>query len=84
MNKHKPKLLDQVRQTIRLKHYSLKTEKSYVNWVRYIILFHNKHHPQEMGTSDIQSFLNYLAANRHVAASMQNHALNSLVFLYNM
>ena len=66
---------------MRLKHYSLKTEKSYVHWVRRFIFFHNKRHPQEMGTPDIQSFLSYLAVNQHVAASTQNQALNALVFL---
>jgi len=79
---NKPKLLDQLRKTLRLKHYSLKTEKSYVNWVRRFILFHNKQHPQEMGTADVQAFLNFLAVELHVSASTQNQALNALVFLY--
>ena len=74
--------MDQLRETLRLKHYSLKTEKSYVNWVRRFILFHNKRHPQEMGTIEIQAFLNYLAVKLHVSASTQNQALNALVFLY--
>ena len=79
MNKQKPKLLDQLSGVMRLKHYSLKTEKSYVHWVRRFIFFHNRRHPQEMGAPEIQSFLSYLAVNQHVAASTQNQALNALV-----
>ncbi len=60
MNKQKPKLLDQLSGVMRLKHYSLKTEKLYVHWGRRFILFHKKRHPQEMGVSEIQSFLSYL------------------------
>jgi len=67
---------------MRLKHYSLKTEKSYVHWVRRFILFHKKRHPQEMGAPEVQAFLNYLAVDQHVSASTQNQALNALVFLY--
>ena len=80
--KDKPKLLDQLREAIRLKHYSPKTEKSYVNWGRRFILFHKKRHPQEMSTPEVQAFLNYLAVDQHVSASTQNQALNALVFLY--
>lgn len=82
MNKSKPKLLDQLCEALRLKHYSLRTEKTYVHWVRRFILFHHKRHPQEMGVAEIQSFLNYLAIDLHVAASTQNQALNALTFLY--
>jgi len=82
MNKQQPKLLDQLSGVMRLKHYSLKTEKSYVPWVRRFIFFHNKRYPQKMGAFDIQSFLSYLAVNQHVAASTHNQALNALVFLY--
>ncbi len=61
MNKRKPKLLDQLSGVLRLKsRYSLKTEKSYVHWVRRFIFFHNRRHTQEMGAPEIQSFLNYL------------------------
>jgi len=67
---------------MRLKHYSLKTEKSYVHWGRQFILFHKKRHPQEMGAPEVQAFLNYLAVDQHVSASTQNQALNALVFLY--
>ncbi len=77
-----PKLLDQMRQTMRVKHYSLRTEKSYVHWDRRYIFYHNKRHPQEMGAGEVQSFLSYLAVNQRVSASTQNQALNALVFLY--
>ena len=82
MYKDKPKLLDQLREAFRLKNYSLKTEKSYVHWGHQFILFHKKRHPQEMGATEVQAFLNYLAVEQHVSASTQNQALNALVFLY--
>ena len=82
MYSDKPKLLDQFRETLRLKHYSLKTEKSYINWVRRFILFHNKRHPKEMETAEVHAFLNYLAVELQVSTSTQNQALNALVFLY--
>jgi len=68
------KLLDRVRETIRRKHYSFRTEKSYVAWIRRYILFHNKRHPQEMGRAEIEAFLSHLAVNRRVSASTQNQA----------
>ena len=77
-----PKLLDRMQWAIRVKHYSLQTEKSYIHGVRRYIFYHNKRHPQEMGTVEVQSFLSYLAVDRRVSASTQNQALNSLVFLY--
>jgi integron integrase len=77
-----PKLIDQMRQAMRIKHYSLRTEKSYINWVRRYIYFHNKRHPREMGATEVQSFLSDLAVQRRVSASTQNQALNALVFLY--
>lgn len=77
-----PKLLDQLRNAIRLKHYPLNTERAYVGWARRYILFHNKKHPMDMDTRHIQVFLTDLAVNKHVAASTQNQALNALVFLY--
>ena len=76
------KLLDQVRDTIRLKHYSIRTENSYVDWIRRYILFHNKRHPNEMGAPEVEAFLTHLAVNEHVAASTQNQALSALLFLY--
>ncbi|NIQ98508.1 MAG: integron integrase [Desulfuromonadales bacterium] len=78
----KPKLMDLVREQIRLKHYSIRTEQSYTQWIRRFILFHNKRHPQEMGVSEISSFLTYLAKRQSVAAGTQNQALNAIVFLY--
>ena len=77
-----PRLLDRVREEIRLRHYSIRTEKSYINWISRFILFHNKQHPQTMGAEQISSFLSYLAVRQNVAASTQNQALNALIFLY--
>ena len=82
MNTEKPKLLEQMSNVMRIKHYSLKTEKSYIQWVRRYIYFHNKQHPDEMGTLEVKQFLNYLAVEQNVAASTQNQALNAIVFLY--
>lgn len=76
------KLLDQVRDAIRVRHYSLRTEEAYVNWVRRFILFHGKRHPKDMGGPEIEAFLTHLAVEGHVAASTQNQALSALLFLY--
>ncbi len=81
-NQPKKKLLDQVRDVIRLKHYSIRTERAYGDWIRRFILFHDKRHPREMGSAEIEAFLTHLAVERQVAASTQNQALNALVFLY--
>ena len=70
----KPKLLDQVRQAIRTRHYSPKTEDSYVHWIKRFIFFHNKRHPAEMGEKEIAQFLSSLASQQHVSASTQNQA----------
>lgn len=78
----KKKLLDRVRDVIRLKHYSIRTEKAYVSWIRRYILFHNKRHPKEMGSHEIETFLTHLAVDKNVAASTQNQAFNALLFLY--
>jgi len=78
----KPKLLEQVRQTIRTRHYSDKTEKAYVHWIKRYIFFHDKRHPQEMAEAEIASFLSSLASDGHVSASTQNQAFNALLFLY--
>ncbi|MEM9217011.1 MAG: phage integrase N-terminal SAM-like domain-containing protein [Cyanobacteria bacterium P01_F01_bin.150] len=78
----KPRLLDQVRQSIRLRHFSLKTEKSYIYYIRDFILFHQKRHPSEMGVDEIRAYLSHLAIDRQVAASTQNVALSALLFLY--
>jgi site-specific recombinase XerD len=79
----KPKLLDQVRQALRLKHYSYETEKTYVQWIKRFILFHKKRHPEEMGKEEVEAFLVHLAVEQHVAASTQNQALSAILFLYN-
>ena len=78
----KPKLLDQMRNRLRVKHYSIRTENSYVDWVRRFILFHNKQHPKEMGASEVEQFLTWLAVERKVSASTQNQAKAALLFLY--
>src|SRR6266498_1446139 len=78
----KPKLLDQIRQLMRLRHYSLRTEEAYVGWIRRYILFHGKRHPRDLAESDIAGFLSSLAVKGQVAASTQNQALNALLFLY--
>ncbi|MBI3798520.1 MAG: integron integrase [Deltaproteobacteria bacterium] len=77
-----PKLLDQVRAAIRVRHYSLRTEETYVHWVRRFILFHGERHPGVMGEQEIGQFLTDLAIEQHVSAATQNQALNALVFLY--
>ena len=78
----KPKLLDQVRQAIRMRHYSPKTEESYIHWIKRFIFFHNKRHPAEMGEKEIAQFLSSLASELDVSASTQNQALNAILFLY--
>jgi len=76
------KLLDQVRDVLRLKHYSIRTEDSYVDWIRRFILFHKKRHPKDMGRAEVEAFLTHLAVEGNVAASTQNQALSALLFLY--
>jgi len=76
------KLLEVVRDSLRTQNYSYRTEKTYINWIRKYILFHNKRHPKEMGEREINQFLTYLAVNQKVAASTQNQALSALLFLY--
>lgn len=76
------KLLDQVKDVIRLKHYSIRTEDSYVGWIKRFILFHDKRHPKEMGTPEIEAFLTHLAVDEKVASSTQNQAFNAILFLY--
>lgn len=78
----KPKLLDQVREKIRVKHLSGRTEEAYVYWIRQFIFFHDKRHPLEMGIPEIEKFLSHLAMEKKVAASTQNQAFNALLFLY--
>jgi predicted aldo/keto reductase-like oxidoreductase len=76
------KLLDQVRDKIRLLHYSYKTEQAYVEWIKRFILFHNKRHPLEMGAVELEKFLTHLAIVRHVSASTQNQALQAILKFY--
>lgn len=78
----RPRLLDQLRDAIRRRHYSYRTEKSYLHWARRYILFHGKRHPAEMGEAEVAGFLTHLAVDRRVSASTQNQALNALLFLY--
>lgn len=77
-----PKLLDQVRDLIRVKHYSIRTETQYLQWIKRFILFHNKQHPRDLGAPEIEAFLTHLAVSRDVAAATQNQALSALLFLY--
>ena len=76
-----PKLLEQVREVIRARHYSLRTEETYLSWMKRFILFHGKRHPREMGGHEVQQFLSYLAVEGHVAASTQSQALSAILFL---
>ena len=78
------KLLDKVRQCIRLKGYSIRTEKSYISWIKRFILFHGKRHPQEMGKPEIETFLSHLVMKHNVASSTQNQAFNAILFLYHL
>jgi integron integrase len=77
-----PRLLDQLRERIRVKHYSIRTENTYVHWVRRFILFHHKKHPADMGAPEVEAFLTHLAVVGNVAAATQNLALSSILFLY--
>lgn len=77
-----PKLLEQVRQRLRVGHYSRRTEQTYIPWIKRYILFHDKRHPKDMGKSEIEAFLTHLAVDRHVSAATQNQALNAILFLY--
>jgi len=77
-----PRLLDRVRAAIRARHYSRRTEKAYVAWIRRFILFHQKRHPAEMGGAEVTQFLSALVVDKNVAASTQNQALSAILFLY--
>lgn len=76
------RLLDQVRNEIRFRHYSIRTEESYIQWIKRYIYFHSKRHPKDMGAEEVTAYLTHLAVNRDVAASTQNQALSALLFLY--
>ncbi len=77
-----PSLIERVRLKIRVKHYSLRTEQAYVDWIRRYIVFNGKRHPNELGAGDVEAFLTYLALIRNVAASTQNQAKSAILFLY--
>jgi integron integrase len=77
-----PKLLDQVRAVLRSKHYSRRTEQSYVDWIIRYVRFHQLRHPRELGADAIAAFLTHLAVDQHVAAATQNQARSALLFLY--
>ena len=76
------KLLDQVRDKIRFKHYSLSSENTYLSWIKQFILYHGKRHPVDMGAAEVEAFLTYLATQRQVSSSTQNQALSAILFLY--
>ncbi len=78
----RPRLLEQVRDVVRRRHYSIRTEQAYVHWIKRFILFHGKRHPRQMGAREVEAFLTHLAVAQKVSASTQNQALNALVFLY--
>jgi integron integrase len=82
MDDHSPRLLEQVRFALRRKHYSYRTERAYLDWIRRFILFHHKRHPSHLGRAEVESFLTDLAVTQNVASSTQNQALNALAFLY--
>jgi len=76
------RLLDQVRERIRVKHYSIRTEQAYADWIRRFILFHGKRHPVYMGAPEVEAFLTHLVVDHDVAAATQNVARSVLLFLY--
>src|ERR1051325_8491349 len=78
----KPRLLDEIRGVCRMRHFSLRTEQAYVQWIRRYILFHEKRHPREMGETEIRSFISHLAVKGGISASTQTVALSALLFLY--
>ena len=82
MHTQPPKLLDKVRHVLRTKHYARSTEEAYLYWIKRFIFFHNKRHPQQVNTLEIEAFLTHLAVKDHVAASTQNQALAALLFLH--
>lgn len=77
-----PKLLDIVRNKLRVKHYSIRTEQTYVDWIKRYIFFHDKRHPKDLGAQDVEAFLTHLAVAGQVSASTQNQAKSALLYLY--
>jgi integron integrase len=82
MQPAQPKLLDQVRDRIRVKHYSIRTERAYLDWIKRFIYFHGKRHPKDMGAPEVEAFLTHLAVAGNVASATQTQALSALLFLY--
>lgn len=82
VSQEKPKLLEQVAIEVQTRHYSRRTEKTYRNWIKQFILFHNKKHPKDMGENEVNQFLSHLATQKNVSASTQNQALSAILFLY--
>ncbi len=78
----KSPFLDMVSKAIRVRHYSIRTERSYLYWIKYFINFNSKKHPKDMGGEEVAAFLSFLASEKNVAAATQNQALNALVFMY--
>ena len=81
-DKRAKRLVERVREEIRARHYSRRTEKAYWQWIRRFIFFHRKRHPADMGAAEVTAFLSWLATERNVAAATQNQALSALLFLY--
>jgi predicted aldo/keto reductase-like oxidoreductase len=82
MQKPRRKLLDIVRDKIRVKHYSMSTERTYIHWIKHYIFFHNKKHPIEMGKEEIEQFLTFLAVQKKVSPTTQNQAFSAILLLY--
>ncbi len=82
LSEAEPRLLDRMRTALRARHYSRRTERTYLGWVRRYIFFHNVRHPAEMSEAEINAFLTHLAVKGKVSASTQNQALSALLFLY--
>ena len=79
-----PKLLDQIVAKMRVKHYSLRTEKTYIDWIKRYIWHFDKRHPKDMGAAEVEVFLTHLAVDRNVSASTQNQAKSALLYLYKL
>lgn len=77
-----PRLMDRVRESLRLHRYALSTERTYCHWIKRFIYFHGKRHPSEMGAAEVEAFLTHLATAENVAASTQNQAMHSVLYLY--
>ena len=77
-----PKLLNQVRAKIRVKHYSIRTEQTYVDWIKRFIVHFDKRHPRDLGAAEVEAFLTHLAVEGQVAAATQNQAKSAILFLY--